>query len=388
MACYHPLRAFDTGLLTDNFKTKYKICGSDVDRIHLPYSYVNSSGIQKSVKKFWQDRWITDWIPIPCGQCIGCRLDYSRSWADRCLLEAQQYDHNAFITLTYDSEHLPAFKECVNVDTGEVFNWPSLDFDHLTDFIRSLRDYYRYNYNWQYEEHEVPEGQPYDRYDKVKNKYYVVDNPGIRFYACGEYGSDGGRPHFHVLAFNLPPLPDMKHWFTTDDHEKIYHSDILQNKIWKRGICSIGELTWNSAAYVARYVVKKQKGDTSGLVDLCDELVSGLTPEKTRMSLKPGIAKKYYDENKHKFYETDEIVISVRNQVRTIKPPRYFDKLYDLDNFDPFVMADIKKARAENAKRSMDDQLSRTTLTEQDYLAVKERNKLAQVEKLVRKFKS
>lgn len=355
MACYHPLRAFDTGLLTDNYKPKYKICGSNVDRIHAPYSYMQN-GLQKSSKQVWQDQWITEWTPIPCGQCIGCRIDYSRMWADRCMLEAQQYEHNAFITLTYDPEHLPPLKEVLDVETGEIGQWPSLVPDDLTKFMKDLRNYYM-------------------------NK---CNHTGIRFYACGEYGGKSGRPHFHVLVFNLPPLPDMKHWFTTDAHEKIYHSDILQNDIWKKGICSIGELTWNSAAYVARYVVKKQKGTTKGLVDLCGNLVSGIEPEFTRMSRMPGIAWKYYDEHKHQFYETDEIVMSIRGKVRTIKPPRYFDKMYDLENEDPFIMSDIKKARADNAKRAMQDQMSRTTLIEEEYLSVKERNKIAQVDRLRR----
>lgn len=356
MACYHPLRAFDTGLLTANLKPKYKICGPDVERIHAPYQYVRNGEIKKSDKKVWQDRWITEFVQIPCGQCIGCRLDYSRTWADRCMLEAQQYEHNAFLTLTYDPEHLPPLKECVNVETGEIFMWPSLVTDDLKRFMDALRDYYEYHYNW----------------------------TGIRFYACGEYGSEGGRPHFHILAFNLPPLPDLKYWFTTDQHEKVFHSDILQNKIWKKGICSVGELTWNSCAYVARYVVKKQKGTTKGLVDLCGNLVSGLVPEFTRMSRMPGIAWKYYDEHKNEFYMTDEIVLSVRGKVRTIKPPRYFDKMYDLENVDPFVMREIKERRADRAKESMREQLENTTLNEREYLAVKERNKIAQVERLKR----
>ena len=347
MACYHPLRAFDMGLLTDKFKPKYKICSSSTYMVQRD---------TRSVVYSKKDLYVTDYTPIPCGQCIGCRLDYSRMWADRCLLEAQQYEHNAFITLTYDDEHLPPLKDVLNVETGEISKWPSLVPDELTKFMKDLRRYYDYHF---------------------KHK-------DIRFYACGEYGGKSGRPHFHILVFNMPPLPDLKHWFTTDQHEKIYHSDILQNDIWKKGICSVGELTWNSAAYVARYVVKKQKGNTKGLVDLCGNLVSGIEPEFTRMSRMPGIAWKYYDEHKHQFYETDEIVMSIRGQVRSIKPPRYFDKLYDLENFDPFIMADIKKARAENAKRSMNDQLSRTTLSEQEYLSVKERNKLAQVERLRR----
>lgn len=105
------------------------------------------------------------------------------------------------------------------------------------------------------------------------------------------------------------------------------------------------------------------------------------------MSLKPGIAWKYYDEHKHEFYETDEIVMSVRGKVRTIKPPRYFDKMYDLENVNPFVMKDIKARRAERAKESMKEQLMRTDLNESEYVAVKERNKLAQIKSLKRGLK-
>ena len=102
------------------------------------------------------------------------------------------------------------------------------------------------------------------------------------------------------------------------------------------------------------------------------------------MSRMPGIAWKYYDEHKNEFYITDEIVLSVRGKVRTIKPPRYFDKMYDLENVDPFVMREIKERRADRAKESMREQLENTTLNEREYLAVKERNKIAQVERLKR----
>lgn len=358
MACYHPLRAFNTGLLTDSFKPKYKICGSDVDRIHAPYSYMRN-GLQRSNKQVWQDKWITEWIPIPCGQCIGCRIDYSRMWADRCILEAKGYEHNAFITLTYDPEHLPKPTPVVDTQTGEVLEWSSLMPEHLQKFMKDLRRFYKYHYN----------------------------HDGIRFYACGEYGDEGGRPHYHLLVFNLP-VPDKVYWFTNNDHENIYVSDSI-SQIWGKGIVTIGEVTWNSAAYVARYVVKKQKGDTKGLVELPGKiLVKGILPEYTVMSRKPGIAYKYYDENKHQFYENDEIVISVRGKARTIKPPRYFDKLYDIDCEDPFLMQDIKRKRAESARNSMKLQLERTSLNEQEYLVVKERNKIGQISALKRNLKS
>lgn len=360
MSCYHPLRAFDTGLLTDKGKPKYKICSSTTEKVPKQAFKVSkvSGDIWKSDRVVFQDLWTSDYIPIPCGKCIGCRLDYSRMWADRCVLEAKEWESNAFVTLTYDPEHLPKPEVVVDVNTGETFEWPSLVPDDLTKFMKDLRMYYKHHYNF--------------------------DN--IRFYACGEYGDEGGRPHYHLILFNLP-IPDKVYWFTNHEHEKIYISESL-SKIWKKGIVSIGEVSWNSAAYVARYVVKKQKGNTAGLVELPgNKLVKGIHPEFVRMSRKPGIAWKYYDEHKHEFYETDEIVISVRGKARTIKPPRYYDKLYDVDASDPFIMAEIKQKRAENAKNSMKLQLERTTLSEQEYLAVKERNKIAQINALKRKMR-
>lgn len=355
MACYHPLRAFNTGLLTDNFKPKYKICGQNVERVQLAHSSVKNRRIVKSDRRVWQDLWTSDWLPIPCGQCIGCRLDYSRTWADRCILEARDYVNNAFVTLTYDPEHLPKPQQVTDVQTGEIFEWSSLVPDDLTKFMKDLRRYYEHHYNHQ----------------------------GIRFYACGEYGDEGGRPHYHLLIFNLP-VPDKVYWFTNNDHENIYVSDSL-SKIWDKGIVTIGDVTWNSAAYVARYVVKKQRGDTKGLVELPGKrLVAGLQPEFTRMSRMPGIAYKYYDEHKNEFYKNDEIVISVRGKARTIKPPRYFDKLYDIDCEDPFIMQEIKQKRSESAKMSIKQQLQKTSLSYNEYLGVKERNKIAQISALKR----
>lgn len=47
-------------------------------------------------------------IEIPCGQCIGCRLERSRQWAMRCVHEASLHDDNCFVTLTYNDQHIPS----------------------------------------------------------------------------------------------------------------------------------------------------------------------------------------------------------------------------------------------------------------------------------------
>jgi hypothetical protein len=99
-------------------------------------------------------------LELPCGQCIGCRLERSRQWAMRCLHESSLYDRNAFVTLTYDDEHLPP---------GGSLNYP--DFQR---FMKRLR----------------------------KNS-----KSPIRFYMGGEYGESTLRPHFHVCLFGYD-FPD------------------------------------------------------------------------------------------------------------------------------------------------------------------------------------
>jgi len=98
-------------------------------------------------------------VELPCRQCIGCRLEYSRQWAIRCLHEASLYDENCYITLTYDDQKLP---ESYDIKNG-------LDLSHFQLFMKRLRKKY---------------------------------GAKIRFFHCGEYGEDRGRPHFHACIFN------------------------------------------------------------------------------------------------------------------------------------------------------------------------------------------
>ena len=148
MACYHPLHAFQIGINDDTGKPKYQIESSKVLRIH-----------PRIGRKQIIDKWINDYLEIPCGNCLGCRLEYSRQWATRCMFEAKQFEHNQFITLTYDDEHV-TWTPGVNRSSGEIQLVTTLMPDDLVKFMKDLRRYYKYHYN-----HE-----------------------GIRFYACGEYG--------------------------------------------------------------------------------------------------------------------------------------------------------------------------------------------------------
>lgn len=229
-------------------------------------------------------------LSIPCGQCIGCRLEKSRQWAIRCSLESQLYQNSYFLTLTYNDEHLPK--------TG------SLVPEDLQKFLKRLRRYIEYHGS-----------------DKK-----------IRFFACGEYGDNFSRPHYHAIIYNLE-ISDLKRFSTSFSGDTYYTSEII-NQIWQKGYVIIGQVTFESCAYVARYVTKKITGSQA------DFYYQGRQPEFVRMSRRPGIGSAWLDQYKSDVYPHDYIVI--RDGIK-VKPPKYFDKLFEV--IAPDEMAMIKSLR-------------------------------------------
>lgn len=173
----------------------------------------------------------------------------------------------------------------------------------------------------------------------------------VRFYMCGEYGETTRRPHYHACIFGLDFSDDRTLHNVSPKGHPLYTSRTLAN-LWGLGHCLIGELTFDSAAYVARYILKKQTGDLAPAhyrYISPDGEVSQLEPEFCRMSLKPGIGALWYEKFKSDVYPHDYVVI---NGVKT-KPPRYFDKLYKRENADSFI--DVQDNREYNAYRRRDD---------------------------------
>lgn len=220
---------------------------------------------------------------LPCGQCVGCREERSRQWAMRIMHETEEYQDNCFITLTYDQEKVPA--------DG------SLNLKHYQDFMKRLRK---------------------------------ESDHKIRFYHCGEYGEKFKRPHYHALLFNHD-FAD-KTYLKTVNENKVYTSDTL-DKLWPWGYHLIGNVTFASAAYVARYVMKKVNGKIQ------EEHYQGKRPEYATMSRRPGIGKAYYEKYKKEIYPDDFIV----QDGHKCKPPRFYDNLLDKDDKTLFNL--IKRKR-------------------------------------------
>lgn len=231
---------------------------------------------------------------IPCGHCIACRINYSSDWANRMLLESQYYgDDNWFVTLTYDNEHLPP-------DLNGVFDSPfhTLVKDEVSSFMKRLR-----------------------RYSGQK----------IRFYACGEYGSERARPHYHIIIFGLHlDASDLKFWKFNHQGDALYTSQLIE-RAWSLngvpfGLHCVAQVNWETCAYTARYVTKKLNGDAAAVYD-----DAAIIPEFSVMSRKPGIGRLYYDDHVEEIFENREIIVSTSKGGKTFKPPKYYDRLYDID---------------------------------------------------------
>jgi len=242
-------------------------------------------------------------LDLPCGQCVGCRLERSRQWAVRCLHESQLHEDNCFITLTFSPEEL-AKRE----------NPWSLDVRDFQKFMKRLRKHF--------------------------------NGKRVRFFHCGEYGEHYGRPHYHAILFGVDF--DDKVLLRVNNGFPLYRSPTLE-KLWPFGYSSIGGVTFESAAYVARYIMKKVNGDNAdghyAIVDeQTGEIVGRKAPEYTTMSRRPGIAAEWFKAFRDDVYPKD--FITVRG--RKMRPPRFYDRLLEAES--SFELADIKTERIETAK--------------------------------------
>lgn len=262
---------------------------------------------------------------LPCGQCIACRLNYSRDWAVRCSLEAERHEFNYFVTLTYDDDHIPR-EECIDY-SGEIFE-TQLRRRDVQLFLKKLREW--------------------ERTERC--------NTGIKVFYCGEYGSQTSRPHYHLCLFGVSEIPDLKQSFKRGSFQ--YFKSVLYESFWSekknginllRGFVDISEVSFDSIAYTARYCLKKQQGVLKK--DFLEFYERITDPDKPAlrvqpfvgMSLKPGIASEYWHENREQIKLEDKVKYHKAFKLYCSKPPRYFDKLFDRE--DPKAFKQRKKLR-------------------------------------------
>ncbi|AXH75992.1 MAG: replication initiator protein [Microviridae sp.] len=161
----------------------------------------------------------------------------------------------------------------------------------------------------------------------MKRLRRFFDPERVRFFACGEYGETTWRPHYHALLFGVD-FPDKVSYRPAKGNQGALYSSPTLARLWGHGFCSIGALTYETAAYTARYCLKKVGGDQADShyrrVDPETGEIYALEREFARMSLKPGIGAKWFSRYASDLYPDDFVVIDGK---RRGKPPAYYDKL-------------------------------------------------------------
>lgn len=297
MPCYRPLKGFRAKTTFEDGKRRI-VFNTQLGNIDLP-------------------------VPVPCGQCIGCRLEKSRQWAIRCKHEADMHDKNCYITLTYNDDHLP-------IDG-------SVNMRHFQLFMKRLRK----------------------KYGKV------------RFFHCGEYGENNRRPHYHACIFGWRPsdLILLKHENGFPLYTSLQLSDLWTDPKTKTpiGFVTVGEVTFQSAAYVARYITKKITGEKSAdhyqIVNSDTGEIHSLRPEYVSMSKKPGLGKGWLDQFTSDVFPHDEVIMNGRS----ISPPKYYDRQYQLEAPEEFEK--IRRLRKIKHAKNREKNLANST---PDRLAIRE----------------
>lgn len=269
-------------------------------------------------------------MEVACGQCLGCRLDRSRMWAMRCVHEASLHEldaGNSFITLTYNDDNIPHI-------------W-TLNHKHFQDFMKRLR------------------------------KYFAPQK--IMFYMAGEYGDkcphipiyssstvqdcdrcNVGRPHYHAILFNCS-FDDLLPVGQTNG--VTHYSSPLLESIWGLGHVQVGDVTFESCAYVARYITKKITGPRAddhymrvGDYGDCD----WVEPEYSSMSRGArkgarGIGAEWYEQFKKDLWPYDEVPVPGSGVYK--KVPRYYEAILRAEDEGQYesIKEERQKFRRRNA---------------------------------------
>lgn len=227
-------------------------------------------------------------IELPCGQCIGCRLRRAGEWQARCKHEALYWDKASFLTLTYEEEHLPA-------DGG-------LRHRDFALFMKRVRR---------------------------------MHNPRVRFFMCGEYGSENGRPHYHCVLFGEDFRPWK--WVGRSGSGKDFYTNVRLSELWKLGRVTVQPCCGETIGYCTRYIVDKVTGDRA------EAHYGGKKPEYCVAS--QGLGMRYYAQYGETVATQDFVVVDSQERVL----PRYYAKMARKDarvDWDAVEQARYVRARA------------------------------------------
>lgn len=286
---------------------------------------------------------------IPCGKCLGCFLEKARDKAVQLSLEKMNPEYKSnecwFITLTYEDEYLP-IHTYENEETGEQYSGASTELRDLQNWIKKIRD---------------------NHPDK-----------NIRYMAAREYGSTTLRPHYHIIIFGLPldeelfvkvgnntngdPLwttPQLDHIESKDCWSVRRPLGDRSAKMYRAGNVIVGEVTFQSISYVAKYTLKKANKDYNS-----EWWYKAQGLDEEAISQSQDLGKWYYDLHKHEIYNRDLVPVLGKNG-KFSRPPRSFDRLYKKEF--PELYEEVVQRRKEKMLTNM---LQEENQTDMDYLSI------------------
>lgn len=255
---------------------------------------------------------------LRCRKCLDCRLNTAREKAIRAMHEASMHgNRNIFLTLTYKDPLRSTNLEELYVDFQE--------------FMKRLLEYVNRNIT-------IPENRIH-----------------IPFMVTGEYGDENKRPHWHVLLFNYRPDDEKSRRPNKLGHT--LHTSNTIDRLWghndpEKAPSLYGEVTIDSAGYVARYAAKK--------------LVHGKDQDhqfhpKHKTSIKHAIGKSWIEKYWKQTFENGYVTVySVDEKpIRTAIPRFYTDWLKkhhpeEFLRYERRILNDLKE-KAKEKKRLEDE---------------------------------
>ena len=228
---------------------------------------------------------------VPCGKCIACKINQSTEWADRLIHEYETNPVGGFVTLTYDDDHVKMFNGTLTLHEPDMQLW-----------FKKLR--------WHLEQEGC--------------------STEIKYFYCGEYGSETKRPHYHAIIIGVD-IPTLR---------------TLGNRLWKMcdPECYKVELICpESIRYVTGYISKAVEADT---IRYAKE--HGIQKPYQRMSKNIGL--KWMSKNKKEIREKLSI-ITIEGAIHPL--PRYYKKkLHITKNDYPDKTPDEFKKFHDNMKNA------------------------------------
>lgn len=352
MPCFHPKKGFVIGT-TETGKPKYKITPWSTEYVARDMTgawrcYEKDTEVYPNRPVFTGDEFrsgaVFSFIPIPCGNCLGCRLDYAKQWSVRLQHEFQMHpeDECWFLTLTYNDEALaetflpakpPIDRLALGADhLGEACWFPNLYPRDMQLFWKRLRKHF-------------PDSK-------------------IMYFQAGEYGERRGRCHWHAIVFGAPLDPSQLHingvselgdiTWRSDELEKLWHSSL--DPTMPLGNVIVGKVTAASCGYVARYTLKKAK-------EMWENDYTGRVRPLVRMSTNPALGLSYIEEHPELF-DVTQFYIPNGSKPFMANHPRYYMKKLQLS--DPDRYAELKELRSDAGKISFDNKMK----DGRDYLSI------------------